>query len=434
MRYLQETATDNLTKLRRKRSLASLLCSIFVLGSASINYALAADISAEGSEKSGIIKLSGPIEPGDSEKLRTMAERFESATVELNSPGGLVREGLAIGTYIRERKFNTTVGRNGTCASACGLIWLAGAKKSVGGGGRVGFHAAYLPTKEFSISSTGNALVGAYLSKLSLSDIVVVYVTEAAPRDMRWLTSKDAKFLSIPVTWSGEPLKPADRALMTEADVRKALQASEWFSAAERRFPKFYEFVVNETLKAQQFGESSEIVLSRAVFTSPEAQVFTDALLAQADSKIILSSLRTQLRVLKALQRRDPSMCAAIAWPGEFELDVPSYLRATDGDLRGLSDELASLKRTALLSPPVNAKALTKKEIARYQTTARKKMRTLFKVFKRHELERIFSGRTPQRRDAELFCRYGIATLEVAAQNPELAIALTRHPEVFDLR
>jgi hypothetical protein len=65
---------------------------------------------------------------------------------------------------------------------------------------QIGFHAAYNgDTRE--ITSTGNALVGAYLNKIGLPYSAVVYITAAAPDAVTWLNAIDAMKLGIEVSF-----------------------------------------------------------------------------------------------------------------------------------------------------------------------------------------------------------------------------------------
>ena len=50
-----------------------------------------------------IIDIDGPIEKGDADKFYDLSRRAERAVVFLQSPGGLVGEGLAIASEIRMR-------------------------------------------------------------------------------------------------------------------------------------------------------------------------------------------------------------------------------------------------------------------------------------------------------------------------------------------
>jgi hypothetical protein len=78
-------------------------------------------------------------------------------------------------------------------------VWLAGAHRYAEDDSHIGFHASYI-NKDGALleSGVGNALVGAYLNQLGLSQSVVVYVTSAPPKGMRWLTREDSARIDLP--------------------------------------------------------------------------------------------------------------------------------------------------------------------------------------------------------------------------------------------
>lgn len=47
------------------------------------------------------------------------------------------------------------------------------------------------------MSSTGNALIGAYMRDLGLNDRIIAYTTEAAPTSVKWLTDDDARSIDL---------------------------------------------------------------------------------------------------------------------------------------------------------------------------------------------------------------------------------------------
>ena len=95
-------------------------------------------------EFSGGVSIKGDIVFGDDLKFRSIVRGMPKAVVFLESPGGNPIVAIAIGRIIRARSFDTQI-TTGTCASACGLIWLAGKHRGIGPTGRVGFHGTVSP-------------------------------------------------------------------------------------------------------------------------------------------------------------------------------------------------------------------------------------------------------------------------------------------------
>jgi PAN domain len=67
-------------------------------------------------------------------------------------------------------------------------------------GSRIGFHASYVQQNgQNKENGLGNALVGAYLNQLGLSQAAISYISAAPPEGMTWLTSEDAIRVGIEV-------------------------------------------------------------------------------------------------------------------------------------------------------------------------------------------------------------------------------------------
>ncbi|AVA26057.1 crotonase/enoyl-CoA hydratase family protein (plasmid) [Rhizobium sp. NXC24] len=145
-----------------------------------------------------IIQLRGVMNSGDEDVFRKIAAESQKALIALDSQGGSVKTGIEIGKAIRLRGFATVVASNALCASACALTWLAGSPRFLEPSSKLGFHAAFrLVDGKASESGVGNALVGAYLNQMGLSENAVVYVTSAPPEGIEWLTAAKAKETGI---------------------------------------------------------------------------------------------------------------------------------------------------------------------------------------------------------------------------------------------
>ncbi len=160
----------------------------------------AAEVRSESAgSRSGTLVLSGIIEAGDDAKVTAaLAREPRPTTLVLSSLGGNVQAALAIGTLVRRDGLRTAVATRAVCASACGLVWLAGTSRTLGQDGHVGLHAAYLRRNGVSVETgAANALIGAYLARLGLDDRAIVYLTSAAPDEMTWIIPADRQRYGI---------------------------------------------------------------------------------------------------------------------------------------------------------------------------------------------------------------------------------------------
>jgi hypothetical protein len=95
--------------------------------------------------------LNGTIEGGETLALQREVAKLPPqlpVSIILNSPGGNLIEGLALGRFLYDAKITTfTMGFGGLCASACSIAFLGGRDRVTGKparvkmtGGRLGFH------------------------------------------------------------------------------------------------------------------------------------------------------------------------------------------------------------------------------------------------------------------------------------------------------
>lgn len=144
----------------------------------------AADISSEryGSSDLYFMNIYGQINEEDGRRFQDLSRNIKRAVVTLDSPGGSVLGGLEIGRSIRSNNYVTAVPNKTLCASSCALIWLAGAKRFAEEGSFIGFHAAFIYKNGKPVETgSGNALIGAYLNQIGLSDKAIIFITNAPP-------------------------------------------------------------------------------------------------------------------------------------------------------------------------------------------------------------------------------------------------------------
>jgi hypothetical protein len=146
----------------------------------------------------GAIFVNGDITFEDREQFLLKISPFTGGVVIFNSRGGSAYAGIEIGKAIRLRNFATWVPSDSFCASACAIAWLGGTRRLMGSRALIGFHSVYVMDHNSPVETApGNALFGAYLSQLGLSERAIVYLTSAPPESMNWLTPQQAEAVGI---------------------------------------------------------------------------------------------------------------------------------------------------------------------------------------------------------------------------------------------
>ena len=191
---------------------------------------------------STLVAIEGDLDLADIDTFRTRTESLPvgRASVEFSSKGGSLLAGIRIGSLIRTKKFNTVVPDGAQCASACALAWLGGTRRLIGEYASVGFHAAYIvKTGALSESGPGNAILGAYLNQLGLSEKAIIYITHAAPTSMQWMSMEEAAEFGItvaklPLAHAGPG--PADAAVAQYPEGSPERRASDFVLALLERW------------------------------------------------------------------------------------------------------------------------------------------------------------------------------------------------------
>ena len=120
------------------------------------------------------------------------------ATVELEGEGGSVSSAILIGGTIRDRGFRTIVQANRSCLSACAFAWLGGTPRIMDRDAKIGLHGAFvLEGTTPVVSAPANAMLGAYMTKLGLPPVAIMYATDAKPEAFNWLDPKRAADVGI---------------------------------------------------------------------------------------------------------------------------------------------------------------------------------------------------------------------------------------------
>jgi hypothetical protein len=178
-----------------------------------------------------VVTVSGKLELGDADIFRQKIAALPKALVSLQSDGGSTIAAIEIGKLIRLRQFSTLVPDNSRCASACALAWLGGAQRFMGETSLVGFHATY-NSQTGRESGPGNALVGAYLNQIGLSNAAIFYITRTPPDSISWLNRADAEKFGIEVSVLEQEISPEHNRAATRT--APAVRAKNFITALYR--------------------------------------------------------------------------------------------------------------------------------------------------------------------------------------------------------
>jgi hypothetical protein len=132
--------------------------------------------------------LKGPIGAGDGVRVTALlATAPRLRVVELDSPGGRLKEAETIAAAVRGRQAVTRA--TGNCESACTLIHLAGARRQVLPGAKLGFHRAYAGTQNPVVDRLVNLELARTYREAGLQEHVLQKTLATPPWGM-WYPSR----------------------------------------------------------------------------------------------------------------------------------------------------------------------------------------------------------------------------------------------------
>jgi hypothetical protein len=146
--------------------------------------------------------IAGRIDPGDAAQLqgagRLLAPGEAVALVVLNSPGGAVGEASAMARQIRALGVPVLVPSRGVCASACFLLFAAGAPRFAEAGAHIGVHSA-------SVSGGGEnrdtlattALMAREAAAYGVPPSITGRMVTTAPGAIAWLAPSELAAMAV---------------------------------------------------------------------------------------------------------------------------------------------------------------------------------------------------------------------------------------------
>jgi hypothetical protein len=399
---------------------AMVLVGWIVAATLAASAAQGADIAVAQQGTTVTIRITGDIADGDFDKFAAIATLNPKAQVILSSNGGAIEEGLQIGDMIHRKGYTTKVADGATCASACGYIWLGGSTRTVEGKGQVGFHAAYLSQTNTAVSSTGNALVGAYLARLGFSDMAIIYATRAAPEDIRWLTPTDAVFLGIAVIWDNGDATPSPvlAPTLTRTQVEEALLRQKVMTRIKADYPLVFQQLVSDVFDAQRSGKTWTSALlvayDRMRLPDPVQKKFETALLTIRPTDFVDVVL---VRYITYAQQTNPTKCATLFDNGGLYFDQlvhqsPDNLKAGFVEFIDLAIEASIEDKVSPLPKPT---AKDKRYATRQMTRIGEKYLLTLPQAERKKLLK-----DSRKKDFKIDCRFAVFILQQMKSDPRL--------------
>jgi hypothetical protein len=181
-----------------------------------------------------IVLLSGEISEGDADTLKASIKAANDAGklvsgLRLNSPGGNLLEALKLANAVQFAKVATNVAGNATCASACFLVYAAGATKFANYTAQVGVHGASDKQGEETLASGAATVSMARAAKdLGVPPAIIGRMVVTPPNEMVWLTPQD--LLSMGTTMVGKPtqtVSPSATATANPESIPKQTQSGD---------------------------------------------------------------------------------------------------------------------------------------------------------------------------------------------------------------
>lgn len=203
--------------MRIARLLQGLAATALLLSAAAPAAAMsfAVTTAPDACKPKGCVIATGDIDSDSGKDLARFVRKngvATGATVVLQSEGGNLLGGLALGATIRNAGLATSVARyddqagvlasGGDCASACAYAFLGGVQRSVGEGSRLGVHQVCgPPDKPWELSASDSqwlmAMVAVYLSQMGVPMDVMILALRTSPNDMHWLSPVELAQYSV---------------------------------------------------------------------------------------------------------------------------------------------------------------------------------------------------------------------------------------------
>ena len=149
-----------------------------------------------------VLWVRGKVERGDTLRLRaalSFARRSdEVVSIAFDSPGGNVREGIALADEIHRIGLPLVIPGARLCASICFLIFAAAPTRYVASTARIGVHSASeLDGNESQASMAATTIMAREAARLGVPAIILGKMVQTSAGHMAWLTQSDLDQMGV---------------------------------------------------------------------------------------------------------------------------------------------------------------------------------------------------------------------------------------------
>ena len=153
-----------------------------------------------------VLTLEGEIKEGDADALQKLIDKAKwdnhnVVALRLNSPGGVIMEGVKIADVVADNNLATVVMNHTYCASACFLAFAASKEKIASATSGLGVHgAAEENGKESEGARAATVIMAKLLNMMHVPPIIIGKMVVTPPNEMVWLKLEDLRDWNVKVT------------------------------------------------------------------------------------------------------------------------------------------------------------------------------------------------------------------------------------------
>lgn len=196
-----------------------------------------------------LISIVGELVEGDTDQFKSAIKAANDAgkfvaNIRLNSAGGNLLEGVKLADAVRFAKIATNVGKDGTCASACFLVFAAGATKYANYTARLGVHGA--STRAGEEAGDATVTMARVAKELGVPSAIIGRMVVTPPSEMVWLSPQELQSMGTEMVGKPSQLPTAEQAeLPKQVQPQEPLNIQPTAKAkATPTFEKFVEYAV----------------------------------------------------------------------------------------------------------------------------------------------------------------------------------------------